>query len=169
MLKGQPDIVVSLDFSPDGNRLAAVSSDASTVTWDVAGPTMTSSPLSTVTDVTYHPNGHVVATSDLDGIIRLWDTRTRRETAVLTTKTAPAWDVAFSPNGRLLAAVNPDAPQTVGHTASRKSFPAIPLNRPKWREGRPSHSPLMGAQSPHRSTGPSISAIPPQVCYSNQS
>jgi WD40 repeat protein len=115
VLKGQPDKVMSLAFSPDGNRLAAagpdlnaVGIDHSMVTWDVPGPTMTSSPVSAFSGVAHHPAGHVVATNDSGGTVRVWDTTTHREIATLTTKADPAWGAAFSPDGRTLAAVISD-------------------------------------------------------------
>jgi WD40 repeat protein/serine/threonine protein kinase len=53
-----------------------------------------------VTGLAYSPDGKTLASVSWDGTTRLWDTATGREAAVLQ---GGAWDVAFSPDGKLLA------------------------------------------------------------------
>src|SRR5207253_1860960 len=53
--------------------------------------------------VRFSPRGDLVAAGGADGTVHVWDVNTRAEVAVLGKHNAPVRDVAFSPDGRLLA------------------------------------------------------------------
>ncbi len=116
-LKGQPGTIYGVAFSPDGKTLAVVS----TLTgervglsgvgharlWDVdsgkdlielkgdPGP---------VWQVSFAPNGKLVATGGADGNVRLWDPATGKELAKLNLGTPVVNALAFSSDGKLIGA-----------------------------------------------------------------
>jgi protein kinase-like protein/WD40 domain-containing protein len=101
--------VSGLAFSPDGKSLAVAEGygNDSTSLWDVAtgqsiarladpAPRNVMNP--GVYDVAYSPNGTVLAASDGDGYIYVWDTATRK----LTDRVPGGGAIAYSPNGQML-------------------------------------------------------------------
>jgi WD40 repeat protein len=100
----------NLAFSPDGHTLAAVNGapNATLRFWDLE--TKTERRLTGHTDhilgLSYHPGGKLVATAAFDGTVRLWGA-TSQNSAVRTfdfRSGGRAWCVAFTPEGRYLAA-----------------------------------------------------------------
>jgi WD40 repeat protein len=114
----------TLAFSPDSKVLAAASLKQRTVQlWDAA----TGRPLRALGDgpglrssVVFSPDGQTVATaSGKDKTVRLWDVATGKEVRQFTSELG-IYSLAFSPNGKLLAAgCNPE---------SGKLSPASPIH-----------------------------------------
>jgi WD40 repeat protein len=98
-LTGAASWVNSVAFSPDGSALAAGTSDASVLLWNLARRTVTATlPQSQpVTSVTWDGPARVVS-SDADGTVSLWEL----PTPVLITGNAPS-AIAYSPDGTTLA------------------------------------------------------------------
>ena len=98
-LAGATNWANTVAFSPDGQSLAAGTSDASVLVWNLAtrGLIATLPQTQPVTSVTWDGPGRIVS-SDADGTVSLWTV----PTPVLPTGNAPS-AVAYSPDGKLLA------------------------------------------------------------------
>jgi WD40 repeat protein len=101
-------------FSPDGKRLASASWDHKVKVWEldpVAIKSSATAPVLTITGhddrvqaVTFSADGRRMATASEDKTVRLWDARTGRELRAPWHHRGPVWSVAFSPDGKRLAA-----------------------------------------------------------------
>jgi len=124
-LTGQSDIVTQQAVAPDAETAYTGSADGTIVEWDIGGlhrlgrtvaftagypADIYSHPQPTAAAVS--PDGSVMALSRNDGVVQLWSLRTLRPVGrpfrgfseADTTTSGGAQDLAFSPNGRLLAA-----------------------------------------------------------------
>ncbi|MBA3481847.1 MAG: WD40 repeat domain-containing protein [Pirellulales bacterium] len=103
--------VVCVAFSPDGERLASAGGDGAVKVWESKTGKLTQT-LDTgsefVVSIAYHPDGKRVATVGMDQQAKIWDLATGREVFAGPCDTVhtngASQSVAFSPDGRLLAA-----------------------------------------------------------------
>jgi WD40 repeat protein/tRNA A-37 threonylcarbamoyl transferase component Bud32 len=111
-IDGGIDLTTDVSFSPDGTRFVAGQFDGDVVEYDTA--TQRQALLlhidSVVTAVAFAPDGKHVAVGSIDGRVRLLDSTSGATVGFpLDGRTAAVWQVAFSPDGRLLAvAVDPN-------------------------------------------------------------
>ena len=76
---GHQDFVTSLDWSPDGTRLASASRDGTVRIWDVrAGKTtlIYRGHRNEVLTVAWSPNGKMLASAGRDGTVQVWNAQT---------------------------------------------------------------------------------------------
>jgi WD40 repeat protein/serine/threonine protein kinase len=98
--------IVSIQFSPDGSRLATASRDNSARLWDPntgaeIGEAMRHR--EGVSVVTFGPSGGRVATGSVDGTARLWNATTGKPISLPLRHNGPVHSVAFSPDENVLA------------------------------------------------------------------
>ena len=116
-LQGGQGSVVDLAFSPDGQRIAGAFSNGTATVWAVKRPTTGETPTASklfelqghtasVNSIAFSPEGARLATGSADGTVRLWDAATGREQIRLAEGPEGVTAVAFSVDGRRLAATS---------------------------------------------------------------
>jgi WD40 repeat protein/transcriptional regulator with XRE-family HTH domain len=113
--------VISVTFSPDGKLLASGSYDGTMILWDVETRQPIGQPLSAhasaVFSVAFSPDGKILASGSNDSTIILWEVSSLLNRSIeteqpvgqqLTGYSGGVFSVAFSPDGKLLAAGTKD-------------------------------------------------------------
>lgn len=112
MLKGYTRALYDVDWSPDGTQVVTVGTDPVVLTYMLAGntagvtkPTLRPSPTNSVFGVGWSPDGRWLASSELDNVIRLWDTRGESHRVLQHPDDAANlfFGVAWHPDGQQLA------------------------------------------------------------------
>ena len=105
LLKGHPNVVLKLAFSPDGNRLISGSSDKTARIWNVRTQ-KTLHVLKGHTDhiyaVAFSPDGKLAVTGSDDDSLKLWNAKSGALIKTLKGHTYNVRSVAFTPNGKYL-------------------------------------------------------------------
>jgi hypothetical protein len=121
-LAGASDWVNAVAFSPDGTRLAAGTSDASVLVWNLAGRSLAATlpQAQPVTSLAWD-GPRALAAGDADGTVSTW----RLPSPVLLTG-SPAFDAAYSPDGALLA-VSTQAGLQLWNPVTRQRLATAPV------------------------------------------
>jgi WD40 repeat protein/energy-coupling factor transporter ATP-binding protein EcfA2 len=112
-------VVWSVDFSPDGRRIASGSNDGTARVWEVA----TGQEVARmqhggwVEAVAFSPNGKWVASGSGDGTVRVWEVDTGQVVARMQ-HDGGVWAVAFSPDGNWVVSGSRDDTARVWETAT---------------------------------------------------
>jgi len=106
-------------ISPDGNKMAGGSLENIIQVWDLYTETelftiqghqgVIGQTTALVWDVSYSPNGQLLATGGGDTTLRIWNTSNGHQLAKLTVHTAAVTCVAFSPDGKYLVSGGMDS------------------------------------------------------------
>ncbi|KZV84351.1 WD40 repeat-like protein [Exidia glandulosa HHB12029] len=105
-LRGHSQDVTSISWSSDGRRLVSASNDMSVRVWDVQTREAIGEPLfghtGGVTGVTFSHDGQLVLSGACDCMLRVWNLAAIHEER--NTRSNQVQSIAFSPDGRLVAA-----------------------------------------------------------------
>lgn len=110
MFKGDPRIVNSVAFSPNG-RVIALGNDEESWLWDIEeeeAKCVSEDSRIFVQAMIFSPDGKFLAVTSYFDEIRLYNTEQKRETRILKGHLRDIVSVAFSPNSQLLASASKD-------------------------------------------------------------
>jgi WD40 repeat protein/serine/threonine protein kinase len=107
------NLVLTLDFSPDGSQLVSGSRDATLKLWDVANQTAIGATWAGHSDdvltVTFSPDGQYVASGSRDNTVIIWEVATGQpiDTPLIGHQN---WvtDLSYSPDGKILVSSSTD-------------------------------------------------------------
>ena len=110
LLTGHRNFVRSVDYSPDGKRLASASMDGTVKVWDVNSKRvlLDVAAAAAVYCVAFSPDGKSLATANVDGTVKIWNADSGQLLHTLVGHTAAAYRVVFSPGGNRLVSVSAD-------------------------------------------------------------
>jgi WD40 repeat protein/serine/threonine protein kinase len=117
--------VLSVAFSPDGQRLATANFDSTVQLWDAAtGKALQILRWHTgaVRSVAFSPNGQRLASGSGDGTVQLWDAATGKALVPLRGRIGPVLSVAFSPDSQRLASGSGDGTVKLWDAANGKEL-----------------------------------------------
>ncbi len=129
-LRGYPDQVLSLSFSPDGKILASSSLNQTVIKlWEIErGRARVLCTLGEgsqgwgVNSVHFSPNGKVLAAGNADGTIELWRVEDGERLNIFKGHHRRIQSINFSPDGKLLASGSADETVKLWHVESAEVF-----------------------------------------------
>lgn len=119
--EGHTGAAYGASFLPRGNRLVSAAGDRSVKLWDIATGdevvTLRGHRTDFVRSIAVSHDGRLIASGDREGGLLLWDgtpldlSQTAKNCLILHTSAHPVPDMAFTPDGKALAAASGDAVQ----------------------------------------------------------
>ena len=124
----QAGVILSLAYSPDGQRIASssINEDHSFVVWDAQTGDVIQivhGHASHIHRLRYSPDGRLIVSASTDGSVKIWDAATFAEVRTIDAHPAPVVDVAFAPDGARFATAGEDGTVRVWETADRRRRP----------------------------------------------
>jgi WD40 repeat protein/energy-coupling factor transporter ATP-binding protein EcfA2 len=109
-LEGHQDVVQSVSFSPDGQRIATASHDNTVKLWHSDGSFITTlqGHKQPVMSVSFSPNGQMLASGSADGTVRLWDHNGNPKGVIKAHNNSWVMSVSFSLDGKTIASSSND-------------------------------------------------------------
>jgi WD40 repeat protein len=140
---GLKTIASDIAFFPRSTRLAVAGNNGVEV-WDAATgkKIKTMARQKWVTHLAISPRGHLLATADRDGRIRLWDTMTDKEKLPAADPLTPVVNLAFSPDGQTLASHTMDFVVRLWDAKTGRPGRLVSVD-----DSRPNHGPNFGPKS----------------------
>jgi len=102
-LPNQVDAMIGVAFSPDGSRIATITSGLLPKVWDAkTGKELVAFPGHTdvVLFAFFSPSGARLLTISVDGTARVWNAYTGEELLKLSEHQGMVWNGSFSPDGK---------------------------------------------------------------------
>jgi eukaryotic-like serine/threonine-protein kinase len=125
---GQLGVVLSLAYSPDGQRIASssINPDNTFVVWEAKTGKevkVVSGHTSQIHRLRFSPDGRLIAASDTDGKVRLWNAQTFKEVREkIDAHPAPVIGLSFSRDGLHFATAGDDGAVRVWETATGENI-----------------------------------------------
>jgi WD40 repeat protein len=104
-LSGHTSGIFSVDWSPDGSKIASGSDDGNVRIWNATSGARLlslSAHTGTVTSVAWNPDNRLLSTTGVDGKLRIWDTNNGQMVSEVSA-VGFIYDAAWSPDGSKLA------------------------------------------------------------------
>jgi WD40 repeat protein/tRNA A-37 threonylcarbamoyl transferase component Bud32 len=130
-VRGHPNNVLSLVFSPCGRWLTCASTYGTLTVWDrevSQEPLRLQGHTDGVQDVAFSPDGRRLASASWDGTVKMWDPDTGQNLLTLRGHTSTVTGVAFSPDGRRLASSSHDRTVKVWDVALGREVLTLPAH-----------------------------------------
>ncbi|MEM6427975.1 MAG: hypothetical protein AAF708_01955 [Deinococcota bacterium] len=112
VFEGHTDVISSVAFSPDGNRIVSSAWDNNVILWDVNNPAnvivLEGHTGDMVRSATFSPDGNRIVSGSDDSNVILWDVNDPANVVVLEGHTSWVWSVAFSPDGNRIVSGSMD-------------------------------------------------------------
>src|SRR6266498_2991105 len=121
-------LISSVDFSPDGRRLAASNHYSLIWVWDIqSGQELYTlyGHTNTVNSVHFNADGTRIASASNDRKVFIWDAISGVQLLSLAGHTNTAWDSAFSPDGKHIATASEDHTVKIWDLASGGELPSM--------------------------------------------
>ncbi len=131
-ITGHQQVIYSLVWSHDGEKLASASSDKIITVWQASTwkpETRLSGHAGAVIHLAWSPDDAVLASSSADRTISLWNTKTWKQAFILEAHTSYVNTVSFSGDGQLLASKSGDGNVRLWHVPTSKSIHIIEEKR----------------------------------------
>ncbi|MBE7383122.1 MAG: AAA-like domain-containing protein [Leptolyngbya sp. SIO1E4] len=108
-LSGHEGHVLGVAYSPDGELIATASGDQTVKLWANNGQLLhTFAGNATTFGVAFHPQLPLLAATNLDGSLQIWDLESKALVQTIQAHEGAAWSLAFSPTGEFLVSGGAD-------------------------------------------------------------